>query len=97
MAETIKSTRSRIPDSSWRWEIIIANRHFDKLLLCVITIWRTVLQDIIKSHFLLPSLGQLGSTREHVNKGASSEKIWLIASVYAFHKPSTCYFSGGNS
>lgn len=51
------------------WEIIITNSHFEKWLLCVITIVRTVLVDIIKAHFLLPSLGQLWSAREHVNRG----------------------------
>lgn len=66
---TMKSVQSGIGDLWQRWEIIITNSHFEKLLLCVITIVRTVLLDIIKAHFLLPSLGQLWSVRKHVNKG----------------------------
>lgn len=65
----LKSMQSYTWDLWQRWEIIITNSHFEKSLLCVITTGRSVLLVIIKAHFLLPSLGQLRSVREHVNKG----------------------------
>lgn len=64
-----KAAQSYILDLPQRWEIIITNSHSEKLPLCVITTGRAILSVIIKARFLLPSLGQLRSARQHVNKG----------------------------